>query len=98
MASDQGSCNKTFAARYFYNSNFVHSHLFDSQCIGKLKSMCRYVKPNVLYFDVLEYSQLFHVKKQSSKTFAKCVNKIPDHDKFGRAKSVELCSKSASPV
>ena len=99
VAFDQGSCNKTFAARYFYNTSFVHSHLFDSQHIGKLKSMCRYAKPSVLYSDVLKKSQLLDVEKQSNKTFFKCFNKIPDHDKFGRGKSVDLySSNSKSPL
>ena len=79
---------------YFYNSSFVHSHLFDSQNISKLKSMCRYVKPNVLYSDVLKKSQLLDVEKQSNKTVVKCFGKTPDQDKIAKGKSVKLYSSS----
>ena len=64
MAFDQSNYSKAFVARYFYNSSFVHSHLFDNQNISKLKSMCRYVKPNVLYSDIGRNYQLTEVNKQ----------------------------------
>ena len=82
-----------FGARYFYNSSFVHSHLFDSQNIGKLKLMCRYVKSNVIYSEILKKSQLLDLEKQSNKTVVKCFGKTPDHEEFAKGKSVELYKK-----
>ena len=72
----------------------LYSHLFDSQNINNLKSMCRYVKSNVMYSDVLKKSQISDVEKQSNKTFVKCFGKTPDHDKIAKGKNVKLYSFS----
>ena len=78
VAPHQGSRSRTFAARFFYNSSFVHSQLLDSNYIQKLKAMCRYVKPNVLYSDVLKnlenVSRLNGIAKQLSNVLIKLQN------------------------
>ena len=94
MAPHQDSCSKTFAPRYFYNSSFVHSQLLDSNHIQKLKSMCRYVKPNVLYSDVLKKSKDCDGRKQSDKTAVKCFDKTPEYGKIDGGRSVTFHSSS----
>ena len=74
--------------------SFVNFSRKEKKHIWKLKLMCRYVKPNVLYSDVLKTSQLLVMGKQSNKIFDKCFDKTPDHETFGKGKSVELYSSS----
>ena len=56
--------------------------------------MCRYVKPNVLYSDVLKKSQKYDVEKQSNKRVVKCFGKTPAHGKIAKGKNVKLYSSS----
>ena len=90
MAPDKSSFTKLFAARYFYNSSCVHKHLFDSQYIGKLKLVCKYVKPNVLYSDVLKNSKLVNRSEQSTQCFSSCFNQKQNQDNAGRSRNTEL--------
>ena len=94
MASDQGSCGKTFADRYFYNSNFVHSQLFDNNHTQKLKLMCRYVNPDVFYSDVLKKPQFLDGGEQNNKTVVECFCKTPQHGKINKGKSLKLYSSN----
>ena len=57
---------KGFADRYFYNSKFVNSRLLNSNYIQKLKSLCRFVKPNVSYSEVVKKCQSRAMSDQSS--------------------------------
>ena len=90
MAFDQGSYSKPFATRYVYNSDFVHNCLFDNNNISKLKSMGRYVKPNVLYSDVLKKAQPAEVSKQSSNGIVQCFGKNSDCGKIAKGKNAKL--------
>ena len=90
MAFDQGNYSKPFATRYVYNSDFVHSYLFDNKNISKLKSMCRYVKPNVSYSDVLKKPQPAEVSKQSSNGIVQCFDKNSNRGKIAKGKNAKL--------
>ena len=89
MAFDKVPKVKSFTDRYCYNSNFVNSHLLNRDYIEKLKSLCRFVKPNVSYSEVAKRGQPRGVSDQSSQPNVKCFNLTPQHVKMAKGKTAK---------
>ena len=67
MASSADS-NVKRHARIVYNSNFANINLFDRLYIQKLKSLCRNVKKNVLFSDIVKSSVKLNCINASGQT------------------------------
>ena len=67
MASSADS-NVKRHARIVYNSNFANINLFDILYIQKLKSLCRNVKKNVLFSDIVKSSVKLNCINASGQT------------------------------
>ena len=94
MAFDKVPKVKSFTDRYCYNSNFVNSHLLNRDYIEKLKSLCRFVKPNVSYSEVAKRGQPRGVSSQSSQPNVKCLNLTPQHVKMAKGKTAKPYSSN----
>ena len=81
--------NSVYSSRYVYNSNYVDVQLFDVQQVKKMLAMYRYMKPNILFSDVLK-------KKPVSDTVKSCVNTNSVKAKIGLGKSNSLVIKMLS--
>ena len=92
MALDKVPKVKSFADRYYYNSNFVNSQLLNRDYIQKLKSLCRFVKPNVSYSEVAKKGQPRGMSDQSSQPTVKCFNLTPQHVKMAKGKTIKRYS------